>query len=84
MRSNHARTESLFKPALLATAPGGRLLATNHVSTVELESWMEVLERCAAKAGRPLDDIQVLTPESDFPSPDGKHPLKMAICTVAA
>ena len=76
--------QSLFKPALLSTATGGgKLLATNHVSTVEIEPWLESLERCAKKAGRPLAGLEVLKPEEDFPSPDGKHPLKVAIATVA-
>ena len=37
---------------------------------------MDSLERCAKKAGRPLEDVTVLPPEHDYPSPDGKHPLK--------
>ncbi|MEL6348788.1 MAG: class I SAM-dependent methyltransferase [Myxococcota bacterium] len=73
---------ALFKPAILATAPGGQLLATNHVSTVTLEGWLDTLRRCAQKAGRPIRQLHVLTPEADFPSPDGKHPLKMAIVEV--
>ena len=45
--------------------------------------WMEKLERCATKCGRPLESMQVLAPEADFPSPDGKHPLKMVVAKVA-
>jgi len=41
---------SLFKPALLATAPGGTVLATNHVPEVACDDWLAALERCAAKA----------------------------------
>ena len=74
--------QGLFKPALMATSPGGAILATNHVSTVDMEDWLESLRRCATKAGRPLVDIEVITPDPDFPSPDGKHPLKMAWCRV--
>lgn len=70
---------SLYKPALLATADGGMLLATNHVSTVALEDWLAVLRRCAEKAGRPLKSLEVIAPEADFPSPDGAHPLKIAV-----
>ena len=69
---------SLFKPAALATRPGGRVLATNHVSAVDLEGWLEVLRRAAAKAGRPAGAIEVIAPEADFPSPDGRPPLKIA------
>jgi 23S rRNA (cytosine1962-C5)-methyltransferase len=74
---------SLFKPAVLATRPGGgRIIATNHVASVELETWVEALKRCAAKAGRPLRSVQPLAPEGDFPSFDGKHPLKIVVCEV--
>src|SRR5262249_6840466 len=30
---------ALFKPALLATAPGGTLIATNHAASVERGAW---------------------------------------------
>lgn len=69
---------SLLKPALLATRPGGRLLVTNHVSTVELAEWLGALRRCAEKAGRPIRELEVIAPEGDFPSPDGRPPLKIA------
>ncbi|CAM9577006.1 unnamed protein product, partial [Laminaria digitata] len=38
--------------------------------------------RCAAKAGREVESVQVVLPEEDFPSPDGRHPLKVAIFRV--
>ena len=75
--------QSIFKPTLLATRQGGTILATNHVSTVDLDEWLGALRRCADKAGRPLSCVDVLTPEGDFPSPDGRYPLKMALATVA-
>jgi 23S rRNA (cytosine1962-C5)-methyltransferase len=75
---------SLFKPALLATAPGGTVLATNHVPEVVRDEWLRVLERAAAKAGRPLAGIETLTPEEDFPSPDDRPPLKIALVRVPA
>jgi len=73
--------QGLFKPALLATAPGGHMLATNHVSTVSWEDWTGALTRCAAKAGRPLQALERILPDPDFPSPDGRPPLKMAWIT---
>ncbi len=74
---------SLFKSALLATQPnGGRIIATNHVPSIEFDSWVEILKRCATKAGRPIRSIQPITPESDFPSFDGRHPLKIVVCEV--
>ena len=72
-----------MKPSLLATKPGGVVLACNHVASVDVDEWMEKLERCATKCGRPLESMEVLAPEADFPSPDGKHPLKMVVARVA-
>ena len=63
--------------------PGGVVLAVNHVASVDMDEWLDVLDRCATKAGRPLADVSVLAPEADFPSPDGRHPLKMALARVA-
>jgi len=71
---------SLFKPALLATSPGGIVVATNHVPHVDRDGWHGTLERCARKAGRPLAGIEIVEPEQDFPSPDGRPPLKIAWC----
>ncbi len=74
---------SLFKPAVLIAKPrGGRILATNHVASVDLETWIDQLRRCANKAGRPLRSVEILPPEEDFPSFDGKPPLKIAVCEV--
>lgn len=75
--------QSLFKPCVLATRPGGTVLAVNHVASVDIDDWLEVLERCARKADQPLADLTVLAPEVDFPSPDGKHPLKMVLARVS-
>jgi len=71
---------SLFKPALLATSPGGVVVATNHVPHVDRDAWHGTLERCARKAGRPLAGIEIVEPEQDFPSPDARPPLKIAWC----
>lgn len=71
---------AMFKPALLAAKPGGRVVATNHVAAVEYAAWAEALRRCAIKAGRPIKRIEVIAPEADFPSFDGKPPLKVAVC----
>jgi 23S rRNA (cytosine1962-C5)-methyltransferase len=70
---------SLLKPAVLATRPGGWTLITNHVPAVDLDEWLEGARRCAEKAGRPCRDVEVLTPDEDVPSPDGRPPLKVAI-----
>lgn len=72
--------QSLFKPSLLATAEGGQLICCNNVAQVDRDQWLESLQRCASKAGRPLKSLDILLPESDFPSPDNNPPLKMAIC----
>lgn len=72
--------QSLFKPALLATAPGGRVLAVNNVGSVTRERFETLLVRCAEKAGRPLAGLDWLTPDEDFPTLDDSPPLKVAIC----
>lgn len=74
--------ESLFKPALLALAPGGALIATNHAADVPAEVWLERLRRAAEKAGRPLASLELIPPEADFPSFDGRWPLKIALVRV--
>ncbi len=73
---------SVFKPALLATAEGGRLYCCNNVAAVEREGWLAQLQRSAAKAGRPIRDYEWILPEADFPSRDGKPPLKVVALAV--
>lgn len=70
--------QGLFKPALLCVKPGGMLICTNHAASVDLNEWLDQLKRCAVKAGREIKHIRVIEPEPDFPSPDKKHPLKIA------
>ncbi|WP_028453809.1 class I SAM-dependent rRNA methyltransferase [Chitinilyticum aquatile] len=74
--------QALFKPALLCTAPGGMLICCNNVAEVDAEAWLAALERAAGKAGRPIVSHEWITPEGDFPSPDGKHPLKIVLLHV--
>jgi len=71
---------ALFKPALLATAPGGAVIATHHDAALDADAWVAILRRSAEKAGRPLADLRLLGPDEDFPSRDGRPPLKIAIC----
>lgn len=73
---------SVFKPALLATAEGGMLYCCNNVAAVEREGWLAQLQRSAAKAGRPIRDVEWILPERDFPSLDGKPPLKVVALAV--
>lgn len=75
---------ALFKPAWLACAPHGVVFATNHVPHVSLEDWLAVLKRTAEKTGRPIAEIEILEPEEDFPSPDHKPPLKIALMRAPA
>jgi 23S rRNA (cytosine1962-C5)-methyltransferase len=70
---------SVLKPSLLAAKEGGTLVCTNNVAKVPMNEWLDTVQRCANKAGRPVKDFEILTPESDFPSPDGQHPLKIAV-----
>lgn len=74
---------SLLKPAMLCIAPGGRLLATHHVPTVDADTFVRVATRTAEKAGRRLTDVEVLAPDPDFPSPEGGAPaLKILLARV--
>ncbi len=69
---------TLFKPALLATAVGGSVLATSHAPEVERDSFLRVLERTARKCGRAIRGLEWIPPEEDFPSFDAAPPLKVA------
>ncbi|MFT5721547.1 MAG: 23S rRNA (cytosine1962-C5)-methyltransferase [Motiliproteus sp.] len=73
---------SVFKPSLLATKPGGRLICTNNVAQVDRDAWLDQLKRSATKAGRPIKGMELIEPEADFPSFDGKPPLKMVVLEV--
>jgi 23S rRNA (cytosine1962-C5)-methyltransferase len=73
--------QSLFKPALLALAEGGSVLATNHVPTVDAAEWHQALRRCAERAGRPLRSLEPIPVDDDFPSFDEKPPLKVVLAT---
>jgi len=73
---------SLFKPALLATAEGGTILATNHLAQVTRAQFAAQLESCARKAGRPLAELVLFGPDEDFPARAGEPPLKVAACRV--
>ena len=74
--------QSLFKPALLCTKPGGKMLVTNNVASVEQNAWIESLKRCTQKIGRSIESVEIITPDADFPSLDAKPPLKMAWLTI--
>ena len=73
---------SVFKPALLCTSVGGTLICTNNVASVAREAWLDQLQRSAAKAGRPIREMEWIMPEADFPSSDGQPPLKIALLRV--
>lgn len=71
--------QSLLKPALLATADDGVLVCCNNLAKVPLAEWCEQVLRCAAKQGRTAREWEVLAPAADFPSQDGKPPLKTLV-----
>lgn len=73
---------SLLKPALLALEPGGILFATNHVPSVSRDTLVAMATRTAEKIGRHLEDIEIIPPDPDFPSPDAQPPLKMLLARV--
>jgi len=74
--------QSLFKPCLLTLAEGGAVLATNHVPQVDAAAWHEALRRCAEKAGRPLRSLEAIAVDDDFPSFDGRPPLKLVLARI--
>jgi 23S rRNA (cytosine1962-C5)-methyltransferase len=73
---------ALFKPALLCTREGGTLICCNNVAQVNADAWLDQLERSARKAGRPIQSMEWIAPEADFPSADGQPPLKIALLHV--
>lgn len=73
---------AVFKPALLCTAEGGTLFCCNNVAEVDRDVWLDQLQRSARKAGRLIRDFEWILPESDFPSPNGKPPLKIVALAV--
>ena len=73
---------ALYKPALLCTAEGGTLICCNNVAEVTREVWIDQLERSTRKAGRSIREVEWISPEADFPSPDGQSPLKIALLRV--
>jgi 23S rRNA (cytosine1962-C5)-methyltransferase len=74
--------QSLFKPAMLATAEGGTIIACNNVAKVDREAWYKSLVRCVEKQGREVMNTQWLDIDEDFPSFDNNHPLKMVALTI--
>ncbi|MCU1720658.1 MULTISPECIES: class I SAM-dependent rRNA methyltransferase [unclassified Pseudomonas] len=71
--------QSLLKPALLTTAEDGVLICNNNLARVDMDDWREQVLRCAEKAGRPVREWQVISPAADFPSHDGRPPLKTLV-----
>jgi 23S rRNA (cytosine1962-C5)-methyltransferase len=75
--------QSLFKPAVLATKPSGKIIACNNVAKVDKETWYKSLVRCAEKQGRTVTDATWLDCHDDFPSFDDNHPLKIVALTIS-
>jgi len=73
---------SLLKPAVRCVREGGFVLATNHVPAVTLEDFRQVVQRTFEKNEREVASIEVIPPDDDFPSPDGRPPLKMLLATL--
>lgn len=73
---------ALMKPALLCTADGGTLVCCNNAAQVSRDTFADQLQRCAKKAGRLVRAMEWISPEADFPSPDGQPPLKIALLRV--
>ncbi|NRB39286.1 MAG: class I SAM-dependent methyltransferase [Pseudomonadales bacterium] len=74
---------SVFKPALLTTRPGGQLFCTNNVAQVDQQQWIDGISRCCEKNKRPITDLKLISVDEDFPTFDDNHPLKQALITFA-
>lgn len=73
---------ALARPAMAAVRPGGVLVCTHHLAEVPLADWLASLRRTGEKWGRRVGQVEVLSPDADFPSPDGQPPLKIAVLEV--
>ena len=73
---------ALMKPALQCTTEGGTLICCNNAAELTREVWADQLARCAAKIGRTIRELEWIAPEDDFPSHDGRPPLKIALLRV--
>lgn len=70
---------SVFKPALLCVAEGGSLICTHRVSDLTRDAWAEQLARTAAKARRPLKDLNWIETDADFADKTRPAKLKTAL-----
>ena len=61
------RLPFFIQACTLCTKPGGWILATNNVASVDVEDWHDQPALC--KAGVFIDAWKPLHPEEDFPSP---------------
>ena len=73
---------ALMKLALQCTNEGGTLICCNNAAELTREVWADQLARCAAKIGRTIRELEWIAPEDDFPSHDGRPPLKIALLRV--
>ena len=69
--------QSLLKPALAVVADAGLLFCPHHVAAGGEAAWHDVVRRCAIKQGRAIKALDVIRPDDDFPSQDGRPPLKI-------
>ena len=74
---------SLLRPSIRCVGKNGRLVATCHVPSMTRDMLEQSVRRSAEKESREITALEWLTPEGDFPSPDGQPPLKIAIATLA-
>jgi 23S rRNA (cytosine1962-C5)-methyltransferase len=73
--------QALLKPALRVVSDRGALYCTNNLAQVDEEVWHGILRQCAVTHGRPIRTLDVIRPGDDFPSLDGRPPLKVARLT---
>jgi 23S rRNA (cytosine1962-C5)-methyltransferase len=74
--------QGLFKPAVLTTKVGGKIVCCNNVAKVDRQAWYDSLVRCVEKQGRKVTATQWLDCHPDFPAFDDNHPLKIVVLTI--
>lgn len=72
--------ETIYGPAWQAVAPGGALMAANNVAQVSHEEFEERLRKhIQRRQTGGLEGWEWIPPDPDFPSFDGRPPLKVAL-----
>ncbi len=69
--------ETIYSPAWSVVASGGWLLAANNSARVTRVEFEERLRQLIQKSGQGCRTFETISPDQDFPTRDGEHPLKV-------